>query len=274
MTSQESEHEFVRTRGDYHGAARRQIGNGYDTGFGEVLWNLRLLILFAEGLDVGFAVGIEEVFAALLPGGFEFRRGDVPVRAAFFCDGAKILAEIFHGGAAEEPVAIVDFVDDETGLENDDVGDHGIVKRIGVLGDVEILLDGAAGVGEKRPVGVDAGAIFIRLGDIVGAYGHETAIGDFEFAMELDEEFGLAAVLGAETSAAEDEDHGVRALQFGEFAAFRSVIGKLVVWESGAGDDVGTHVNTSGSWMLGAGLSLRYLLRERVENDAEQKIQG
>jgi hypothetical protein len=29
-----------------------------------------LLILFAEGLDVGFAVGVEEVFAALLPGGF------------------------------------------------------------------------------------------------------------------------------------------------------------------------------------------------------------
>ena len=28
------------------------------------------LVLFAEGLGVGFAVGVEEVFAALLPGGF------------------------------------------------------------------------------------------------------------------------------------------------------------------------------------------------------------
>ncbi len=36
-------------------------------------WRVRMclrLILFAEGLDVGFAVGVEEVFAALLPGGF------------------------------------------------------------------------------------------------------------------------------------------------------------------------------------------------------------
>ena len=32
-------------------------------------WILQL-ILFAEGLDVGFAVRVEEVFAALLPGGF------------------------------------------------------------------------------------------------------------------------------------------------------------------------------------------------------------
>jgi hypothetical protein len=245
--------------------------------FGVRFWRwsmarLRLLILFTEGLDVGFAVWIEEVFAALLPGGFEFGPSDVPIGAALFGDGAEVLAEIFHGGAAEEPVAVVDFVDEEAGLEDNHVGDHGIVKRIGVFGYVEIFLDGPTSVGEKRPVGVDAGTIFIRLGDIVGAYGHETAIGDFEFAMELNEEFGLAAVLGAEASAAEDEDHGMRALEVGEFAAFRGLIGKLVVGESGAGNNVGSHVNTSGSWMRVEGLGLRDLLRERIENDAEQKI--
>jgi hypothetical protein len=51
-------------------------------------------------------------------------------------------------------------------------------------------------------VGADAGAIFIRLGDIVGADGDEAAVGDFEFAMKLDEEFSLATVFRAEASAA------------------------------------------------------------------------
>jgi len=43
-------------------------------------------------LDAGFSVGVEEVFAALLPCGFEFGRGDVLVGAAFFGDGAEVLA--------------------------------------------------------------------------------------------------------------------------------------------------------------------------------------
>src|ERR1700688_610565 len=137
-----------------------------------------LLILFTEGLEVGFAVGVEEVFAALLPGGFEFGRSDVPIRAAFFGDGAEVLAEIFGSGAAEEPVAVVDLINDEAGLEDNHVGDHGIVERIGIFGDVEIFLDDAPRVGEERPVGVDSAAILIRFGDIVGADCDETAIGD------------------------------------------------------------------------------------------------
>ena len=38
--------------------------------WGTQMTTMPALILFAEGLDVGFAVGIEQVFAALLPGGF------------------------------------------------------------------------------------------------------------------------------------------------------------------------------------------------------------
>jgi hypothetical protein len=195
---------------------------------------LLLLILFAEGLNVRFAVWIEELFTALLPGGFEFGRSDVPVGAAFFGDGAEILAEIFHGGAAEEPVAVVDFVDDKAGLEDNHVGDHGIVGRIGVFRDVEIFLDHASDVGEERPVCTDASAIFIRLSDVVGADGDEAAIGNLDLAMELNEQFRLAAVLGAETSAAEHENHGMLRLQFGELAALAGVVGKLIVGEDGA----------------------------------------
>src|SRR5258705_12112070 len=62
--------------------------------------------------------------------------------------------------------------------------------------------------------------------------------------MELHTPFGLAAVFGAEASAAEDENHGMRPLQFGELAAFRGVGGKLIVGEDRAWNDVGSHGNS------------------------------
>lgn len=84
--------------------------------------------------------------------------------------------------------------------------DHRIVVRIGVLGNVEILLNNSPRVEEKRPVGADSAAIFIRFRDVVGADGDEPAIADLEFAVELNQRFGLTAVSGTETAAAEDEN--------------------------------------------------------------------
>ena len=51
-------------------------------------YSMALLILFTDRLGIGFAVGVEEFLAALLPSGFQFGRGDVPVRAAFPGNGA------------------------------------------------------------------------------------------------------------------------------------------------------------------------------------------
>ena len=92
--------------------------------------------MFTDHLGVGFAVRIEKLLTALLPGGLHFRRSDVPVAPAFPGNGAQVLAEILHRGPAPEPIAIVDLVDDKTGLKDDHVRDHRIVERIGVLGDV------------------------------------------------------------------------------------------------------------------------------------------
>src|SRR5258707_9768950 len=110
-----------------------------------------------------------------------------------------------------------------------DVGDHGIVERVGVFGDVEIFLDGTPHVREERPMGAGAGAILIRLGDVVGADRDHPAIANLQLTMECNEPFSLPAVLGAETSAAEDENHWMVSLQFGELSAFRGVVGKLVI---------------------------------------------
>jgi hypothetical protein len=127
--------------------------------FAPAIWPL---ILFTESLDVGLAVRIEEFLTALLPRRLEFGRRDVPVRSASPGDGPQVLAEIFHGRPAKEPVAVVDLVDDETGLEDDHVGDHRIVQRSGVFGDIKIFLDDATHVGEEGPVGADS-ASFVSV---------------------------------------------------------------------------------------------------------------
>jgi hypothetical protein len=137
---------------------------------------IALLILFTESLDVGLAVRIEEFLAALLPRRFEFWLCDVPVRPAFLGNGTQVLAEIFQSGPAEEPVAVADLVNDETGLEHNHVGDHGIVDRVHVFGDVEIFLHNTPRVGEERSVGTDTATIFVRLSDIVGANRDKPAI--------------------------------------------------------------------------------------------------
>jgi hypothetical protein len=59
------------------------------------------------------------------------------------------------------------------------------VERIGVFGDVEVFLDFTPWVGEEWPVGADAGAIFIRLRDVVGADRDQLAIANLAFPMEL-----------------------------------------------------------------------------------------
>src|SRR5262249_34688531 len=120
----------------------------------------RPLILFAESLRVGFPVRIEKFLAALLPSSFEFRCCDVPIRPAFFCGGAQVLTEFVEGWQPEVPIAVIDLVNDETRLEDDHMGDHGIVKRVGIFCDVEIFLDNAPHIREEGPVGTDSTAIF------------------------------------------------------------------------------------------------------------------
>ena len=43
--------------------------------------------------------------------------------------------------------------------------------------------------------------------------------------MQLNKPFVLAAVLGAETSAAQDQNHRMLSLQLGEFPVFAGVVG-------------------------------------------------
>ena len=65
-------------------------------------------------------------------------------------------------------------------------------------------------------MGADSAAIFIRLGDVVGADRDQPAIANLHLTMELQQPFSLPAVFWAEAAAAEDENHGILSLQLGE----------------------------------------------------------
>ena len=137
-------------------------------------------MLFTDSLGIPPAVRVKQFPAALLPRRPEFGRRDVPVGPALLRNGTQILAQIFHSGPTEEPVALVDLVDNETGLKDDRMGDHWVVAGISVFGDVEVLLHDPPRVGEEGPVGANPVPIFIGLGDVVGADRDEPAIADLE----------------------------------------------------------------------------------------------
>jgi hypothetical protein len=63
--------------------------------------------------------------------------------------------------------------------------------------------------------------------------------------MQLNKPFSLPAVLGAKTSAAEDQNYWMLPLQLGELSAFRGVVGKLIVREDGPWNNVRSHRKSS-----------------------------
>jgi hypothetical protein len=93
-------------------------------------------------------------------------------------------------------------------------------------------------------VSADSGAIFIRLHNVVGADRDKSAIANLNLTMEFKKQLGLPAVLRAETAAAEDEHHGMLALQLGELPVFRRVVGKFVVGEDGPWNNVRSHMTS------------------------------
>ena len=77
-------------------------------------------------LRVGFAIGIEEVFTALLPCGLHFWRRDVPIRADLSSNCTKVLVEFLNRRTAKKPIAVVDLVYNEVRFQNNDMGIIGL----------------------------------------------------------------------------------------------------------------------------------------------------
>src|SRR3982751_791816 len=205
------------------------------------IYPLNLLLLFPNRFRVVLPVRIEEFFSALLPCSFHLRRGDIPIRPAFFDHRPQILTQIFHGRPTEEPIAHVNFVNDEAWFEHNRVRNHRVVLRIGVLGYIEFPLNDAARIRQKWPMRTDPSPEFISISDIVCADCHQAAVTDFHFTMQLKQSFMLSAIFRAISAAAENHDHWVLRLQFRQLAMFPGVIRKLVIWEDSSWNNVRTH---------------------------------
>ena len=70
-------------------------------------------------------------------------------------DNAQVVPEINGGGAPPEPIAVVDAVNPQARFEYQRVGNHWIVFGIGVLLNVEVLLDCPLRIGHEGPLRAD-----------------------------------------------------------------------------------------------------------------------
>ena len=92
---------------------------------------------------------------ARVPGFTQPRGAQIPVRADLARTRPQIVPEVENGWPPPEPIAVVDAVDNESRLEHECVRNHRIVFRVGVLRNVEILLNRSAGVREEGRLGAD-----------------------------------------------------------------------------------------------------------------------
>jgi len=85
----------------------------------------------------------------------ESRRAQVPVGTDFTRHNAQIMPKVCDRRPAPKPVAVVDAVDHQAWLEHQRVRNHRIVFGVGILLDVEVLLNLSLRVGEEGPLGSD-----------------------------------------------------------------------------------------------------------------------
>jgi hypothetical protein len=118
------------------------------------------------------------------------------------------------------------------------VRDHRVVVGVGVLRDVEVLLQLARRIRQERPARADAGTKLIRLDQVVGRDRHETAISDLHLVVELQQPFVLPPVPRTEAAAREHEDQRIVSLQLRKPTVHGAVVRERVIGKPRAGNDV------------------------------------
>jgi len=104
-----------------------------------------------------------------LPGTPQLRRCDIPVRSALLTHRTQVLTQLFQCGPSEEPIAAVNVVDDQIWFKDKNVGNHRIVRGIGIFGGVQILLENTTSIREEGPMCADSATVFVRFCEVIGA---------------------------------------------------------------------------------------------------------
>src|SRR6266851_4412064 len=98
-------------------------------------------LLVSPDLTEFSAVWEKLVPFAPLPGGTHLRSADVPVGAEPTRDVAEVRPQLGNRRPAPKPITIVNLVDLGPWLQDQRVRDHRVIRRIGVLLDVQVVLD-------------------------------------------------------------------------------------------------------------------------------------
>ena len=168
----------------------------------------------------------------------EPRRIQVPVGTDLARHFAQIVPEVDDGWTTPEPVAVVDAVDDEAGLQDQRVRNHRIVLGICVLLNVEVFLNLSIRIGQEGPLGADRCAEFLKRVVIVGGDGDDLGVRHGDLWIEQGQFQMLLMFLGAIVAAGEGEDKWVIALQTAELAYRARVVGQFVIGKIASRDNV------------------------------------
>jgi hypothetical protein len=112
-------------------------------------------------------------------------------------DNAQVVPEINGGGAPPEPIDVVDAVNPQARFEYQRAGNHWIVFGIGVLLNVEVLLDCPFGIGQEGPLRADRNAKLLERVVVVGGDCHDLGVADCNLRIERGEIQVLLVLLRA-----------------------------------------------------------------------------
>src|SRR6266567_6646434 len=188
---------------------------------------------------------VELRVVARVPGFAEPGGAQIPVRADLAGGGAQVTPQVVERRAAPEPVTVVDTVNDQPRLEYQRVRDHGVVLGVGVLGDVQVLLDGPTGIGQEGPLGAHRRAELLQGVMVVGSDSGDLGVGHRDLRVVGCQLEVLLVLFRAVVAARQGEDQRITALKLAELAHRPGVIRESVIREDAARPDVRTHRMTA-----------------------------
>ena len=113
--------------------------------------------------------------------------------------------------------------------------------RVGVLGDVQVLLDGPAGIGQERPLGADRCAELFQDVMVVGGDSGDLGVGHRDLRVAGRQLEVLLVLFRAVVAARQGEDQRIAALKLAQRTHGAGVVRESVIREGAARSDVRTH---------------------------------